>query len=64
MLVVKGLLKKYQKKTVLNNLDIVIQKNCVYGLVGPNGTGKSSFFKILVGLVKKTLVILYLKVEV
>jgi Fe-S cluster assembly ATP-binding protein len=38
-----------QKKTILNNFDLTIKKGEIHVLMGPNGCGKSTFSKVLVG---------------
>jgi ABC-2 type transport system ATP-binding protein len=43
--------KSYRDKQVLNEFEIHVQKGDVYGLVGKNGAGKTTFFKILLGLI-------------
>ena len=45
----KELCKQYHKQTVLKNINMRIPKGCVYGLLGANGAGKSTFMKILMG---------------
>lgn len=52
LLDVKGLVKAYRKKPVLNGLDLSIQKGEIVGLLGPNGAGKTTSFYLIVGLVK------------
>jgi len=41
----------YQKKA-LDKVDINIEKGKIYGMLGPNGGGKSTFLKIAAGLLK------------
>src|SRR5665648_1160820 len=41
----------YQKKA-LDKVDMNIEKGKIYGILGPNGGGKSTFFKIAAGLLK------------
>jgi len=41
----------YQKKA-LDKVDINIEKGKIYGILGPNGGGKSTFLKIAAGLLK------------
>jgi len=41
----------YQKKA-LNKIDLTIEKGKIYGMLGPNGGGKSTFLKIAAGLLK------------
>ena len=41
--------KEYSGVTVLNNIDLVIEKNKVYGLAGENGAGKSTLCNIIAG---------------
>ncbi|MBA7498076.1 ABC transporter ATP-binding protein YtrB [subsurface metagenome] len=41
----------YQKKA-LDKVDINIEKGKIYGVLGPNGGGKSTFLKIAAGLLK------------
>lgn len=48
----KGVYKKYFKKQVLSGIDMSIEKGKVVGLLGPNGSGKTTFLKMLAGLVK------------
>jgi ABC-type bacteriocin/lantibiotic exporter with double-glycine peptidase domain len=36
----------------LKDINIEIKKNCVYGLTGPSGGGKSTFIDVLLGLLK------------
>jgi len=47
-----GVTKRYGTRTVLANLDLVVPRGTIVGLVGPNGTGKSTALKIAVGLIK------------
>ncbi|GAB1257822.1 ABC transporter ATP-binding protein [Aurantivibrio plasticivorans] len=47
---VRGLSKRYGKKTVLNNLDLDIPAGRIVGLVGHNGAGKTTALKCLLGL--------------
>lgn len=47
---VRGLTKRYGKKTALNHLDLDIPAGRIIGLLGPNGSGKSTLIKLLCGL--------------
>lgn len=45
-----GFTYDYKKKSILNNMDISIDKFGLYSIVGSNGCGKSTFAKLLIKL--------------
>ena len=42
--------KVIKKTTILDHIDLKLEKNRIYGFVGRNGSGKTMLFKILTGL--------------
>lgn len=48
----KGLTKIYNKRKVVNKVDLTISQGEVVGLLGPNGAGKTTTFYMTVGLIK------------
>jgi lipopolysaccharide export system ATP-binding protein len=46
------LIKKYKRRTVVNNVSVGVHKGEIVGLLGPNGAGKTTTFYMIVGLVK------------
>lgn len=48
----KGLIKIYNKRKVVNKIDLSICPGEVVGLLGPNGAGKTTTFYMIVGLIK------------
>ncbi len=46
------LLKKYKKRTVVNNVSVEVKQGEIVGLLGPNGAGKTTSFYMIVGLIK------------
>lgn len=44
--------KNYEKKEILKDFSLTVQKGEIYVLLGKNGAGKSTLFKILTGLSK------------
>jgi ABC-2 type transport system ATP-binding protein len=53
VLKIEGLTKKYGKITALNNLSLTIERGHVYGLLGPNGSGKTTTLGIILGILKQ-----------
>lgn len=51
---VRGLTKRYARRTVVVDLDLDITAGAVTGLVGPNGAGKTTIMAMLLGLVTPT----------
>ena len=49
---VKGLVKTFGKKTVLNGLNMTIRRGDIYGFIGNNGSGKTTAMKIILGLLE------------
>lgn len=46
-----GLTKQYGKTMALDHVDITIQRGDIYGLVGDNGAGKTTFLKLITGMI-------------
>jgi len=46
------IVKKYRKRTVVNEVTIQVEPGEIVGLLGPNGAGKTTSFYIIVGLIK------------
>lgn len=54
MIEVKGLVKKYGSKTVLDNVSFEVEEGEIMGLLGPNGAGKSTTMNIITGNLSAT----------
>lgn len=47
----EGLVKRYGKRTVVNNVSFSVRQGEIVGLLGPNGAGKTTSFYMTTGLV-------------
>ncbi|HBS60564.1 MAG TPA: hypothetical protein DEA44_15050, partial [Firmicutes bacterium] len=50
ILVMENVAKSYGEKVLFNNINFSIEEGDKIGVVGVNGTGKSTFIKIAAGL--------------
>ena len=48
----ENIVKKYGKRTVVNQVNIAVEQGEIVGLLGPNGAGKTTSFYIIVGLIR------------
>ena len=48
----ESLVKRYKKRTVVNNVTIDVRQGEIVGLLGPNGAGKTTTFYMVVGMVR------------
>lgn len=46
------LIKRYNKRTVVNDVSLELKEGEIVGLLGPNGAGKTTSFYMMVGMVK------------
>lgn len=53
LLQIFGLNKSYNKNKVIEDLSFELQSGEIMGLIGQNGSGKTTIFKTILGLVKK-----------
>ena len=42
----------YGNRLILDNLDFKINEGQIFGMLGPNGVGKSTIFNLITGLIK------------
>jgi ABC-2 type transport system ATP-binding protein len=54
LIVTEGLTKHYGRVVALDSLSIGVQRGEVYGLLGPNGSGKTTTIRLLLGLLRPT----------
>jgi ABC-2 type transport system ATP-binding protein len=47
---VAGVTKKFDGKTVVDAIDLAVRRGEIYGFLGPNGSGKTTFIRMLCGL--------------
>lgn len=51
---IKGASKVINKKPVLKNINVSLEKGHIYGFVGHNGSGKTMLFRAICGFIKLT----------
>jgi branched-chain amino acid transport system ATP-binding protein len=52
MLQVSGLSKSFGAIQALDRVDLRVEKDRIHGIIGPNGSGKTTFFNCVTGLLK------------
>ncbi|WP_185864485.1 LPS export ABC transporter ATP-binding protein [Blattabacterium cuenoti] len=53
-LIAQNIYKKYNKQYVVENISFQLSQGEIVGLIGPNGSGKTTCFHMIVGIVKPT----------
>jgi len=48
----RGLVKRYRRRSVVNDVALRLQQGEIVGLLGPNGAGKTTTFYMIVGLIQ------------
>lgn len=54
ILVTEGLTKVYNRREVVNHINLTLLPKEIYGFLGPNGAGKSTTLRMILGLIKPT----------
>jgi branched-chain amino acid transport system ATP-binding protein len=52
ILEVVGLSKSFGALRALDQVDLRIQNGCIHGIIGPNGSGKTTFFNCITGMLR------------
>src|ERR1700730_3873746 len=47
-----GMTKRFDNRTVVNKIDLQVEKGELCGFLGPNGSGKTTFIRMLCGLLR------------
>jgi ABC-2 type transport system ATP-binding protein len=47
---VRGVTKRFGARTVVNGIDLQVARGEIFGFLGPNGSGKTTFIRMLCGL--------------
>ncbi|SDT25749.1 ABC-2 type transport system ATP-binding protein [Friedmanniella luteola] len=50
----RGLTKQFRRQTAVKAVDLAVPAGAVYGFLGPNGSGKTTTIRMLLGLVRPT----------
>ena len=48
-----GIIKKFGNNTILNGINMNINKGDIYGFIGKNGSGKTTFMRVVLSLTQK-----------
>ena len=48
-----GIVKKYGNNTILNGINMTINRGDIYGFIGKNGAGKTTFMRVVLSLTPK-----------
>ena len=54
MIRVQGLTKRFQSVTAVNGIDLEVGKGEIFGLVGPDGAGKTTLIRMILGIAEPT----------
>ncbi|WP_169056088.1 ABC transporter ATP-binding protein [Bacillus pumilus] len=54
MLYTKELTKKYRTKVAIDHITLDVNQGDIFGLIGPKGSGKTTFFNIITGISRPT----------
>jgi ABC-2 type transport system ATP-binding protein len=49
---VKGMTKRFGRRTVVDHIDLQVPSGAICGFLGPNGSGKTTFIRMLCGLLR------------
>lgn len=49
-----GLTKRFRRQTAVDAVDLAVPRGAVFGFLGPNGSGKTTTIRMLLGLVRAT----------
>ena len=53
-IVTGGLTKRFRRQTAVDRIDLEVPNGAVYGFLGPNGSGKTTTIRMLLGLISPT----------
>ena len=50
----QGLTKRFRRQVAVDGIDLKVPRGSIYGFLGPNGSGKTTTIRMLLGLVRPT----------